>query len=192
MKFAKICWSLGSILVNVTIAIYIALQSKSPKVFADRLVYINENWAIYGTHWKAEFFIMTVMTIGALYFAIHLRKMEWVIITIGQFIILITYPLMIGGYENASLEVGLAVNQIATSTFVLGNVFFLGGMVYLYVGDTILNPTLRYVGIAIASIAFIVFIITYIGLITWQQAILVGPLVNVLYLLNAYYGYKLE
>ena len=30
-------------MVNLTIAIYIVLQSKSPKVFADRLVYITKN-----------------------------------------------------------------------------------------------------------------------------------------------------
>lgn len=99
---------------------------------------------------------------------------------------------MIGGYENASLEVGLAVNQMATSTFVLGNVFFLGGMIYLYVADTILKPLLRYIGIAIASIAFITLLITYMGLITWQQSMVIGPLINILYFLNAYYGYKME
>ena len=191
MRFAKICWSGGSILINVTIAIYIYLQSKAPALLADRLSYVNENWGIYGSHWKAEFLIMTLIAVGAFYFAVCLRKVEWVIITTGQFILLFTYPVMIGGYHNASLEVGIVVNQIATFTFVFGNMIFLTGLLYLYGTDTILKSAIRYASLAITVIPLITFFIIFIDIISWDEAVVVAPLINCLYLINAFYGYKL-
>ena len=59
MKVAKICWISGSILINVIIGIYIYLSSKAPVNPEERHLFINENWDIYGGHWKAELIIMT-------------------------------------------------------------------------------------------------------------------------------------
>lgn len=74
MNLAKAFWSLGSLLVNVTIIIYIILSNNAPRDPEDRYAYINENWNIYSAQWKIEFFLMTMIAIGAVYFTIRSRK----------------------------------------------------------------------------------------------------------------------
>ncbi len=98
MKLAKILWILGSILINITIGIYIYLSKQMPIHPQERHLFINENWGVFGGHWKAEFLIMTMIAIGAIYFAIHFKKISWSIISIGQLILLSLYPIMLGGY----------------------------------------------------------------------------------------------
>ena len=192
MKLAKAFWSLGSLLVNVTIVIYIILSSKAPENIAERYQYMNENWTVYAAHWKAEFLFMTLIAIGAIYFASTFRKASWAMISIGQIILLLTYPIMLGGYRNTSLELAEMANQMAIEVFVFGNVVFLSGLFVLYWNDTLLKKWLRNVAIALSVIAGAAFIITYAGIITWKQAIVIGPLVNILFLINAYYGLKIQ
>ena len=76
MKLAKALWSLGSLLVNGPIIIYIVLSSKAPTDLEARYVYLNENWDAYAAHWKLEFLFMTMIAIAALYFATQSRKIS--------------------------------------------------------------------------------------------------------------------
>ena len=124
MKLAKLFWSIGSVLINIVIGIYIYLSSNAPKNRQERYQYLNENWDIYGAHWKVEFLLMTSIAIGALYFALRTHKESWTIVSVGQFILLITYPIMLGGYRNTPLEIAEMANEIATIVFVFGNVIF--------------------------------------------------------------------
>ena len=192
MKLAKILWSLGSLLVNVPIAIYIVLSSKAPENLIERYEYINQNWSIYGGNWKAEFFIMTMITIGALYFAINLKKLSWSIISVGQLILLLTYPIMLGGYRNTPFEMAEMANQMATTVFVFGNVVFLGGLFHLYFLDKLLATWLKNAALVLSGITVVFFALTFVGFIQWEQAMMIGPLVNLLYLINAYYGVKIK
>jgi len=192
MKLGKLLWTTGSILINITIGIYIYLSSKAPLEPIERHNYVNENWDVYGMHWKAEFLFMTMIAIGALYFAFNLRKVSWTIITVGQLILLSTYPIMLGGYENTSFELSQMANQMATIVFVFGNLIFLGGLLKLYLSDIYLKKWLKWTAIALSGITFLTFFVTFIGIIDWKQALMVGPLINVLYLINAYYGMKLN
>ena len=192
MKLAKTLWSLGSLLVNCTIIVYIILSSKAPLNVEERYAYINENWNVYGAHWRVEFFLMAMVAIGALYFAIKSKKISWSIISIGQVVLLMTYPLMLGGYRNTTLELAEMANQIATIVFVFGNLVFLSGLFLLYLNDQFLKRWLRYTAIVISGITAIVFLITFAGIINWEQAMMIGPLINLLYLVNAYYGLKIK
>ena len=192
MKLGKLFWTSGSILINITIGIYIYLSSKAPLNPMERHNYVNENWDIYGMHWKIEFLFMTFIAIGALYFAFNLKKISWTIISVGQLILLSTYPIMLGGYENTSFELSQMANQMATVVFVFGNLIFLGGLLKLYSADTYLKKWLKWIAIALSGITFLTFLITFIGIIDWRQAMMIGPLINVLYLINAYYGMKLK
>ena len=192
MKLAKAFWSLGSLLVNVTIVIYIILSSRAPENIAERYQYMNENWTVYAAHWKAEFLFMTLVTIGAIYFTSTLKKASWAIISIGQIILLLTYPIMLGGYHNTPLEVAEMANQMAIEVFVFGNVVFLSGLFVLYWNDSLLKKWLRNVAIALSIIVGAAFIITYAEIISWKQAMMIGPLANVLFLINAYYGLKIQ
>ncbi len=192
MKLAKAFWSLGSLLVNGVIVVYIILSSNAPTELTARYSYINDNWGVYGAHWRVEFLLMTMVAIGALYFAITSKKISWSVITVGQIILLGTYPLMLGGYRNTSVELAEMANQIATTVFVLGNVIFLGGLFFLYLKDQLLNRWLRYIAVVLAGMTAIVFMIVFADIISWKQAMVIGPLINILYLINAYYGLKLR
>lgn len=192
MKLAKLLWSLGSLLVNVTIAIYVFLSINAPQTMEGKHIYINENWGIYELHWKMEFLFMTMIAIGAVYFAINLKKISWSIISVGQIILLLTYPVMLGGYRNTPFEIFEMANQIAIVIFVFGNIVFLAGLLHLYLHDVLLNKWLKYIAIALSGVTTLVFIISFAGIITWKQAIIIGPLINILYLINAYYGLKIK
>lgn len=192
MKTAKLLWSIGSVLVNVTIGIYIYLMSNAPSELSERFQYINENWTIYGGHWKAEFLIMTLIAIGAFYFAIYWKSISWTIISIGQLIILLTYPIMLGGYRNTPFEVAEMANQMATVTFIFGNLIFFPGLFIMYLRSDVLKSGLRYAALIISAITTITFAIVYLEIISWNQALVLAPLINVLYLVNAYYGFKIK
>lgn len=192
MKLAKTLWSLGSILINFTIVTFLILSSKAPVNAEERHNYLNENWDIFGTHWKIEFLIMTMITIGAIYFAINLKKVSWSIISVGQIILLITYPIMLGGYRNTTFEIFEMANQMAVVIFLFGNIVFLSGLLHLYYSEKILKKWLRFTAIGISAISLIAFLIAFAGLIEWKQAMIVGPLIIILYFINAYLGLKLK
>ncbi len=80
---------------------------------------------------------------------------------------------------------------MAIVIFVFGNIIFLAGLLHLYLYDNLLKKWHRWTAIVASSISLIVFLIAFIGIISWKQALITGPLVNLLYLTNAYYGLKL-
>jgi hypothetical protein len=192
MKLARASWSLGNLLVNITIGIYVYLSSKAPLDPVERLDYLNENWAIYSGHWKAEFLFMTMIAIGAVYFAINFKKISWTLISVGQVILLTLYPIMLGGYRNTAFEISEMANQMAIVVFIFGNIVFLAGLVHLYLFDTLLKKWIRFSAIGFASIGLIAFSISFMGFISWKQAIVIGPALNLLFIINAYYGLKLK
>ncbi len=192
MKLGKLLWIIGSVMINITIGIYIYLSSKAPLDPVERHEYVNDNWQIYGMHWKAEFLFMTLIAIGALYFAFKLKEVSWAIISVGQLILLTTYPIMLGGYQNTTFEMSEMANQMATVVFVFGNLIFLGGLLKLYISDTYLKKWLKWTAIVLSGITFLTFFITYMEIIDWQQALIIGPLINILYLINAFYGAKIK
>ena len=124
MKLAKLFWSLGSLLINVVIIIYVNLMRKAPRNIDEWFAHVNDNWDAFGMHWKAEYLLMTMITIGAFYFATQTRKISWSLITIGLFILLTTYPIMIGGFRNTPVDLAEMANQMATIIFVFGNLVF--------------------------------------------------------------------
>ena len=192
MKLGKLLWSIGSILINITIGIYIYLSANAPLDPLDRHLYVNENWQVYEMHWKSEFLFMTMIAIGAVYFAFKLKEVCWAIISVGQLILLTTYPIMLGGYRNTPFELSQMANQMSTVVFVFGNLIFLGGLLKLYLTDTYLKKWLKWTAVGLSSLTFFIFLITYMGVIDWKQALMVGPLVNILYLINAFYGAKVK
>ena len=192
MKLAKTLWILGNLLVNITIGIYIYLSSQAPLDPIERHNYLNENWDIYSGHWKAEFVFMTMIAIGAIYFAINFKKISWTLVSVGQLILLSLYPIMLGGYQNTPFEIAEMANQMAIVVFVFGNIVFLGGLIHLYLYDSLLNKWIRFSAVGFASIVLIACSIAFRGFIGWKQALIIGPLTNLLFLINAYYGLKIK
>ena len=162
------------------------------KVRRERLQYLNENWNIYEAHWKAELLIMALITIGALYFALNTRKVSWTIVSVGQIILLFTYPIMLGGYRNTPLEIFEMANVMATVVFVFGNVVLFGGLFIVYFKDVYLKQWVKVLACSIAGLMTLVFMIVFAGFMTWGQALMFAPLANIIYVINAYYGLKIR
>lgn len=192
MRLAKIFWIFGSIGIGFAILTFLMLSSKAPLEPEMRHQYLNNNWAIFGTYWKVEFLLMTLITIGAVYFAINLRKMGWAIVTIGQLLLLSMYPLILGGYRNTSFEVYEMANQMAITIFLFGNIVFIGGVLHLCVMEKVLKNWLRFTAIGICVISLTAFLAAFSGLVEWKKAMIVGPLLIILYFINAYLGMKLK
>ncbi|MEO1653792.1 MAG: hypothetical protein AAFU64_09615 [Bacteroidota bacterium] len=191
MKSAKFLWILSSLLINVIIIIYIYLRSQAPAGELERMAHLQENWAIWSGHWKAEFIIMSLMAVAAFYFATQFRSLAWSVISVGMFIILLLYPIMLGGYKQTPPEIFRMANQMSIIVFTFGNVVFLGGLLLLYAQDQILPKWLRGLALLLAIISGGAFSLAFLDVIDWKQALITAPLVNVLYLINAYHGYRL-
>jgi hypothetical protein len=153
---------------------------------------MNDQWALFAGHWKIEFLLMTVILIAALYFAFRLKDVNWTIVSVGQSIILLTYPLMLGGYANTPFEVAEMANQMALTTFLFGNMIFMVGLFCLYMKTQLLRNWIKYVAVILAATSSILFLLVFIELIAWGEALFVAPMINILYLLNAYYGTKVK
>ncbi|PRX56952.1 hypothetical protein [Flagellimonas meridianipacifica] len=191
MKLARLFWSLGSILINGIIGIYIYMMSQAPQGKEERYQYINEHWDVFGSHWKVELLLMTLIAVGALYFAFRTQKISWTIVSVGQLILLLTYPFMLGGYRNTPIELAVMANEMATVVFIFGNVIFFTGLFLLYMKDVHLKRWLRIVAFSLSGIMLVVFLIVFAEVITWGQALAIAPLANIMYLINAYYGFKM-
>lgn len=192
MKIAKISWITGSILINIVIGFYINLMSKSPTGPEETFNYINENWSAFSGMWKIEFVLMILIAFSAFYFALYFKNISWSIITTGQFIILLTYPIMLGGYHNSSVKMFLMTNEMATVVFLVGNIFFFVGLIVLYLNDSLLSKWLKIAAILFATIGTISMTGCFIGLYPWKEAMVVGPIISLLYLINAYYVFLLK
>ena len=184
MKTAKILWSSSSILINVIIGIYIYLQQIGPSDLAERFQFMNEIWPLYGGHWRAEMILITMMAISALFFAIYFKNISWLTISVGKIIVLGTYAFMLGGFRNTSVELATMANQMATVVFMLGSFIFYIGLFHLYLKSDLLKPWLRYLATTVALILSVGFFLIYI--------LIIAPLGNLLYIINAYYGWQLK
>ena len=147
---------------------------------------------IRDSHWRLEFFVMAMIAAGALYFAVSTKKISWVIISVGQIFLLMTYPLMLGGYRNTPFELAHMANEIVVVIFVFGNLVFLSGLFVLYLNDQILKKWLRYIAVISSGVLLTAFAIIFVEIISWKEAMLIAPLMNLLYLINAYYGIKIK
>ena len=189
MKFGRALWSLGSLLINLTIIIYVYMSQRAPVGdFATRLAYIKQNWDVYGLNWRVEFVLMAMIAAGAVFFATRLRTLSWAIVSLGQIFLLITYPIMLAGYSSASPDVALLSHRLSTEIFVFGNLVFCFGLAHLYLNDTHLATWLRYPAVGLAVIGALNFVACFFDVISWEQALFIAPALQVLYLINSYYG----
>jgi hypothetical protein len=56
----------------------------------------------------------------------------------------------------------------------------------------LLRNWIKYVAVILAATSSILFLLVFIELIAWGEALFVAPMINILYLLNAYYGTKVK
>ena len=193
MKVAKVLWVLGSILINGLIFSYIKIISKIPEgTHAVRYQYINENWSQFEIMWKTEMLVMSFLTISAIFFAIKFKSVAWSMVALGQLVLITLYPVMIGGYHDTSVAVYTMAYQMSVLIFVFGNMLFLTGMIFVYLTDSLLHKWLRIVASILALIGLVSFTAAYSGFIDWKQALKSAVVLNLLYFINAYHGFKME
>ena len=192
IDWSRCAWIAGSVLVNLTIGMYIWLSTNAPSEFAARHAYLNENWTLYALHWKAEFVFMALIAVGAFSFAVRTRVSGWSFVFVGQLLLLSTYPVMLGGYRDTAPEIAEMMNQVSLVIFLFGNLLFLAGLVLVYLRASEIRPILRGFALVLALICTMVFAACFLNFISWSQAALAGPLVMMLYLINAWYGLKVD
>ncbi len=189
MKFGRALWSLGSLLINGTILVYLYMSRRMPTTdFTVRMNYIKENWDIFGLNWRIEFVLMAMIAAGAVFFATRTRTLSWAIVSVGQLFLLITYPIMLAGYSGASLDVAMLANRLTTEIFVFGNLVFFFGLTHLYHTDETMNKWVRIPALVLSVVGMLTFMGCFFDLITWDQVLLVAPVLQVIYLVNSYYG----
>ena len=189
MKFGRALWSLGSLLINLTIIIHLYMSRRAPiGDFSTRMAYIKQNWDVYGLNWRIEFVLMAMIAAGAVFFATRTRTLSWAIVSVGQVFLLVTYPIMLTGYSSASPDLTLLSYRLATEIFVFGNLVFCCGLAHLYLNDEALATWIRYPALALAVLGAVNFLACFFDLISWEQGLLIAPLLQLLYLINSYYG----
>ena len=189
MKFGRALWSLGSLLINATIIIYVYMSRRAPVGdFTSRMAYIKQNWDVYGLNWRIEFVLMAMIAAGAVFFATRTRTLSWAIVSVGQVFLLVTYPIMLTGYSSASPDLTLLSYRLATEIFVFGNLVFCCGLAHLYLNDDSMAKWLRLPAVALSGLGALNFLACFFDVISWEEALLVAPVLQVLYLVNSYYG----
>lgn len=83
------------------------------------------------------------------------------------------------------------VNDTAVWIFSLSNLLFLTGMAGIYYKDRILKRWLALTGSVISVLGLVGMAALFLNLVSFTQIIAVGPLITMLYLLNAYLGIKM-
>jgi hypothetical protein len=152
----------------------------------EKILHMNNNWGLISFIWRLEF--IAAVVIGWVSLNFSTKNKWWNLVAIGHLLMLVEYVLMLGGYPKvASEEMFQIVNSMAVWVFAASNLIWLLGMTGVYQEE---NGWIKYTGMALALIGGVIFLTIVLGLTTMKDVIFVAPLVNLLYLLNAYYGFK--
>lgn len=79
------------------------------------------------------YFFITMAAVGALYFALNIKKVSCIIIIVGLLILLSTYPIIIVGDQNTYFELSQMAYQIATIVFVFEFCFFRRTIKFIFI-----------------------------------------------------------
>ncbi|MGB3799120.1 MAG: hypothetical protein WA952_04850 [Lewinella sp.] len=189
MKLGRALWSLGSLLINITIIVHLIMARRMPDGDPGaRFSYVTKNWDIYSLNWRVEWILMAMIAAGAFYFATRTRTVSWAIIAVGQVLLLLTYPVLLAGFEGNSQPMASLAGNLATEIFVSANILFLGGLGHLYLNDDAAATWLRYPAAALAIVGTLACLACNFGLVTLEEVTIAAPLLMVLYLINSYYG----
>lgn len=150
-----------------------------------KVEHLQENWNLVAIHWRIEFIAALLMTWVAFHFSG--KTSWWYLVAIGHILMMGEYTFMLAGYPYVETREGFnLMNQMATWAFASSNFVWLVGIAGVYFQE---KGWLKYTGTALALIAAAFFLIFMLGYIGMAQASIGGPVVMLLYLLNAYFGF---
>ena len=186
-RVSAILFSVASLAFFTLIILYIFVYKPPTGTWDEKILHMNNNWGLISFIWRVEFIAVVILAWVSLSFS-TINKW-WNLVAIGYLLMLVEYMLMLGGYPKvASEETYQIVNNMAVWVFAASNLIWLLGMAGVYQSE---KGWIKYLGMTLALVGGIIFLTIVLGLTTMKDVIFVAPLVNLLYLLNAYYGIKI-
>ena len=190
MKLAKYLWTIASFYLLVIGFFYIL--SDAPADGPERYEFIIKNWTIYDYQWKAELMMTTLLSISSFLFSKYFKNPGFIIIGVGQLFFAMAMPISIGVTPHATYEFGSIIGKGAHQMVNFGMMVSLAGYLILHWKSRVLNKVLRVAALILATLALLSFTAGFINIIeatTAQKAML---LVLLLYVLNGYFGIKIN
>jgi len=196
-KSASYLWSLGSILFFLAIVLFVFVYQPSSGTDADKTHQIISNWALVSTIWRIETIAAVLLCVSSWYMATVKQSISWFLITFAHVVMIIMYANMLGSYAvaaevyNESPSLFPMINNKAVWVFGFSNLLFFSGLTGIYYTNEVLSTWLSWTGSIISFVGVIGSLALFFELITFGDLNIGGPLVLILYLLNAYLGFKL-
>jgi len=186
-NLSAVLFSVASLAFFSLIILYIFVYKPPAGTWDEKILHMNNNWGLISFIWRFEFIIVVI--IAWVSFNFSTSNKWWNLVAIGHLLMLVEYMLMLGGYPKVvSEETFLIINNMAIWIFAASNLIWLLGMAGVYKAE---KGWIKYLGITLALIGGVIFLTIVLGLTSFNDVIFVGPLVNLLYLLNVYYGIKI-
>jgi len=192
MKLAKYLWIIASFYLVVIGFFYIVILKDAPADGQERYEFIITNWAIYNYQWKAELMMTTFLTISSFLFSKYLKNPGFIIIGVGQLFFAMAMPVSIGITPNAPYEFSSLIGKGAHEMVNFGMMISLAGYVILHWKSRVLNKGLRAAALILATLAFLSFSAGFINIIETTVAQKAMLLVMFLYVINGYFGIKIN
>jgi hypothetical protein len=196
-KTAASLWSAGSVMFPVTIVLYVFVYQPDVASDAERTAQLIEKWAFISAIWRLETIAVVMLAISSWYFATAEKNMSWFLITFAHIIMVTMYANMLGSYPAAAESYAEVphlfpmVFDTAVWIFGFSNFLFLTGMTFVYLSSDILSKWIKWTGALISVIGAMGALALFFEWLTFGDLMIGGPLILILYLLNAYLGLKL-
>ena len=192
MKLAKLLWTIASFYLPVIGFVYIVILGDAPADGPERYEYIRQHWGVYDYQWKAELMMSTLIAISSFLFSKYLKNPAFVIIGVGQLFFAMAMPLSIGITPNAGYELSATIGKGAHQLVNFGMMISLAGNLILHWEARVLQNWLRMAALILATLAFIGFFAGFINLIDTSTAQKAMVFVMLLYVINGYFGLKIN
>ena len=192
MKLAKILWTIASFYILVVGFIYIIVLKDTPSEGSERYQFILENWSLYEYQWKAEFLIAVFLASSSLILANYSKNSGFYLITVGQIVIAVAFPISIGITPNASPELAAIIGKAGHHLVNFGYLISLGGFFTLHWNQKILAVWLRITALVLSTLSFLAFLAFFVDLISSTVAQKAMLLVILLYIINGILGVKIN
>lgn len=196
-KIAALLWTVGSLAFFLTILVYVLIYQPVSGSNADKVNQLLNHWTLVTSVWKAETLAAIFLAVSSWYFSSTEKSIAWFLVSLAHIIIIVMYALLLGSYPTAvnvysdNLFLFPMVNDTAVWIFSLSNLLFLTGLSGIYYKNLTLKKWISNIGMIISIIGTLGALALFFGLITFSQMNILGPLILLLYLINAYLGFKL-
>ena len=192
MKLAKYLWTIASFYLLVIGFFYMVVLKDAPPNGPERYEFILNNWTTYDYQWKAELMMSTLLSISSFLFSKYLKNPGFIIIGVGQLFFAMAMPMSIGITPNATYEFGSLIGKGAHEMVNFGMMISLAGYLILHWKSRVLSKGLRVAALILAALAFLSFAAGFINIIESTMAQKAMLLVMLLYLINGYFGIKIN